>query len=242
MNNKSVSDLVAAAMDAALKSDEHKSLFGTQYKYASDENDAKCAKCGSESCSCGDSSMAWDDNDARAKAKSSEESSSSSSSSDESSADDNDAKKKKMPPWLKDESSADDEDLANDGSSEDMQTSALDVAIDSLLTASGALDSAGLANGATLSLKLASLVVEAKKKMKEDKKSDSNSAKDKAAKEKAAKEKAKAKEMKDKQMAKDKADKEKAKAKAAKEKEAKEKAEKAAKEKAAKEKASQKKK
>jgi hypothetical protein len=32
-------------MDAVLTSESHKSLFGTQYKYASDENDAKGCKC-----------------------------------------------------------------------------------------------------------------------------------------------------------------------------------------------------
>lgn len=182
MKNKSVSDYVAAAMDATLKSEEHKSLFNSQYKYAS----ATCEKCKSSECNC-DSSMAWDENDARkAKKEDSEESSSSDSSSE------------------------DDSQIQSEA--------ALDVAIDSLLTASGALDFAGLTNGATLSLKLASLVVEAKKKKqfnfdkKKSNSSDSNSAKDKAAKEKAA---MKAKE--DKAKADDKARKEKE-AKLAKEK------------------------
>lgn len=188
MKNNSISDFVAASMDAALKSQEYKTLFGTQYKYAEDTNDAadKCAKChkDKDSCMC-DSAMA-DDQDAKKK-KDDKDSSSASDSNDakkkedkdSSSADDQDAKKKKD-----DESSADDEDKIS---------SAFDVAIDSLLTASAALDSVGLGRGSAISLKLASLTVEAKKdskKMKDSKKSskdskksdskkDSHSAKDK---------------------------------------------------------------
>src|SRR5579885_3733462 len=157
--NKSVSDFVAATMDAVLRSEEHKSLFGTQYKFASDENDAKakkCSKCGKDmdSCMC-DSAMA-DDNDARKKKDSKESSSDSSSasdmndarkkkdsedsSSDSSSADDdNDARKKKDS--SSDDSSADDADAFF---KEEKVSSAFDVAIDSLLTASAAMDSVGL--------------------------------------------------------------------------------------------------
>lgn len=216
MSNKSVSDFVAATMDAVLKSEAHKSLFGTQYKFASDESfadDSKCSKCENATCTCEkDTSSADDMLDA----------------------DDNEAKKKKgLPPWLqkKDESCASDEEedesMADDS---EMKTStAFDLAIDSLLTASAALDSVGMEKSAAFSLKLASFVVTAKKKDKKDKeskKSDSNEAKDKAKaakekekeklakeKEKAAKEKAKAKAMHDSQMAKDKAAKEKEKAK-----------------------------
>lgn len=214
MNNKSVSDFVAAAMNAALQSEEHKSLFNTQYKFASaeDENDAKdkCSKCDKkhDECKCGDSMMA-DDNDARKK-KNSEDSKDSKDSKDSSAADDD-----------KDSSAADDDD--DDG----LSSAAFDVAIDSLLTASAALDSVGLARGSALSLKLASLVVEAKKKDsskdKDKEKAAKEKAKEKAAKEKekekAAKEKEKAK--RDSQAAKDKASKEKAKEKekASKEKE-----------------------
>jgi hypothetical protein len=212
MNNKSVSDFVAAAMNAALQSEEHKSLFNTQYKFASteDENDAKdkCSKCDKkhDECKCGDSMMA-DDNDAKKK-KDSEDSKDS-----------------------RDSSSADDQD------SEELSSAAFDVAIDSLLTASAALDSVGLARGSALSLKLASLVVEAKKKDSSKDKDKEKAAKEKA-KEKAAKEKEKAK--RDSQAAKDKAskEKEKAKEKASKDKE-KEKASKE-KEKASKEKDSKK--
>ena len=183
MKNQSVSDFVAATMDAVLNSKEHKSLFDVQYKYAQDMNDAKKGKCSDcdkdkESCSCDssmaddndarkakkddeDSSMAWDDNDARKKKD---------EDSDSSDADDNDAKKKK--------------DSDSDSSSaDDLESSAaFDVAIDSLLTASAALDSVGRGRGSAFCLKLASLVVEAKKKDKKEKdskKKDSQSAKDK---------------------------------------------------------------
>ena len=132
---------------------------------------------------------------------------------------------------VEDESDACDKD-------EDLETSAhYDSAIDSLLVASASLDSLGFGRGSALSLKLASLVVEAKKKdpaMKEKmeamramqkKKKDVQMAKDKAAKdkekEKLAKEKEKAKMLKEKEKAK--AEKEKA-DKLAKEKAAKEKA------------------
>lgn len=255
MRNKSVSDFVAAAMDATLKSAEHRSLFGTQYKFASDENDAKCTKCASDKCTCGDSSMAddndvkkgkmppWlmknkeedsskaDDNDAR-RAKSSDEDS---SNADD---DDNDARRAK--------NSDDDSSDANDSSAEEMTSSAFDMAIDSLLTASAALDTVGMEKSASLSLKLASLVVEAKKKKVEDSKNnsaknrDSNDARAKAKKkedDKKAADKKKLEAEKKKADDKKKADSNAAKDKMMKEKAAKEAKEKAAKEKAAKEKA-----
>lgn len=237
MKNQSVSDFVASTMDAVLNSKEHKAMFGGQYKYAQDMNDAKnkCSKCdkSKSECKC-DSSMA-DDFDARFKKKDDESSAdddqdarkkkkdeSSSSSSDSSSADDQDAKKKKDK--SSDESSADDDDAKkkkDDSSADDafeMEASAAyDVAIDSLLTASAALDSVGLGRGSAFSLKLASLVVVAKKKEKDAKKDS----KEKAAKEKAKEKASKEKEKKDTQMAKDKekALKEKEKEKLAKEKE-----------------------
>lgn len=274
MKNNSIADFVAASMDAALKSEEYKTLFGTQYKYASecekchkmhgdkdscmaDDNAAKKHKDSKES---GDSSHA-DDNDAK-KSKDSSSSSSSSSKKDSSSADDNDARGgkkckecgKPMGLCKCDKSSADDnagdgkdpstgatvsgggskvefpmdsikakpahaadshsantldsttanpypgkqydadeyrngDVLKADDSDDDKVSSAYDVAIDSLLTASAALDHVNLGRGSAISLKLASLVVEAKKKekdskkskdsKKDSKKSDSNSAKDK---------------------------------------------------------------
>ena len=323
MSNKSVSDFVAATMDAVLKSESHKALFGQQYKFAQDSSSGKDSMCAvhgkMDSCSAddhsadtnNDDSIDWatkqnlpgdplaglnkevpagpgggsaakpstpwkpfsdigkpgagpggkghdpsqsrgllggsnpgatpgagsgtlipgkgaaddgmaDDNDARKKKHTSSDSTGSGTGSDTSSADDsgssgddhsaedddNDARKKKL-----------------DSSDENKVEASFNMAIDSLLTASAALDSLGMVKSSAFSLKLASLVVEAKKKEKDSKKKDTNAAKDKAAKEKAAKEKAKAKEKHDSQMAKDKASKEKAsKEKAAKEKAAKEKA------------------
>ena len=60
MKNQSVSDFVASAMDAVLKSEAHNTLFGTHYKTASDELLASDHK-EEEDCSLAD------DNDARKK-------------------------------------------------------------------------------------------------------------------------------------------------------------------------------
>src|SRR5574338_962598 len=217
----SVSDFVAATMDAVLKSEQHKSLFGTQYKYASDENagkDSFCAEHGEvDNCSAdapppppkkdpatgatvsgaggqhiefpadkitadkakADDSFAWDDNDAR--------------------------KKKKKDEDEEDEEKEDKKD-EDDASDAELTSSAYDVAIDSLLTASAALDSVGLGRGSAFSLKLASLVVQAKKKDKKSKDSkksskDSQSAKDKKSKDS---KKSDSKSSKDSHSAKDK--------------------------------------
>ena len=251
MKNQSVSDFVAASMDAVLNSKEHKSLFGTQYKFAQDLNDAKKKKDDDkDSCMAddddndarkkekdsSDSSSASDMNDARKKKDSSKDSSDADDDKDSSDADDdNDAKKsKKCPECHKpmnfckcDKSDADDDNdsyapPSSPGSSagkprpvdpgadshsantlassqknpypksmesgyrpgdvlraDDMSPSvAFDVAIDSLLTASAALDSVGLGRGSALTLKIASLVVEAKKKDKKDKKDSKKSSKD----------------------------------------------------------------
>ena len=260
MKNQSVSDFVAATMDAVLNSKEHKDLFATQYKKA---KDSMCAKHGKmDSCaaddqeakskkSSSDSSDA-DDQDAKKKKDSSSDSSSASDmndarkkkdSSDESSADDdNDARKAKKSSDEDDSSYADDQDAkkkkesSSDSSDADDQgdfdtskgagqhrgyerddrgeydgagankadthsantlassqknpyppsfdgppkvaSAAYDVAIDSLLTASAALDSVGLDRGSALTLKIASLVVEAKKKDKKSKDSKKSSSKD----------------------------------------------------------------
>lgn len=205
MKNQSVSDFVAASMNAVLNSKEHKSLFDVQYKYAQDMNAAKdsCSECGSkhdgDSCMADDdndarkakkddedSSMAWDDNDARKKKDSDE---------DSSDADDNDARKKK--------DSDEDSSSASDGLE---PSAAFDVAIDSLLTASAALDSVGLGRGSALVLKIASLTVEAKKKEKDSKKDSKKSSKDsQSAKDKKSKDsKDSKKSSKDSQSAKDK--------------------------------------
>jgi len=158
MKNKSVSDFVAATMDAVLNSREHKALFSGHYKYAQDMNDAKkgkkevCPECNKvmdknmmDSCSCGDKSYAMDD---------------------EVFADD-----------MGMSMDSDDMDMSMDSDdvedySMDMDgmhsTAAFDVAIDGLLTASAALDAVGMSNSSTVSLKLASLIVEAKKVKKEE--------------------------------------------------------------------------
>ncbi len=154
MSNKSVSDYVAASMDAALKSGEYRQLFGTMYKSASE----KCSKCGKDSCSC-DSMMASDHTSQDGR-------------SDTASADDEDM------------SSADDStDESDAADSSDMVSSAFDVSIDGLLTASASLDKLGMDRASTVALKLASMVVEAKAKEKDSKKkskSDSKSKSDKS--------------------------------------------------------------
>lgn len=153
MNNKSVSDFVAATMDAVLKSQEHNSLFNTTYKFASDENSAETMEDSNE-----DSCSANDDIEA----------------------DDNDAETVEV--FEEDTSDADD---LNAGLYD--VSANYDVAIDSLLTASAALDSVGLERSSTVSLKLASLVLEAKKKetAKETSKSkDTKGKKDSGAKDK----------------------------------------------------------
>jgi len=186
MNNKSVSDYVANTMNAVLNSAEHKSLFN---KYAQDVNEAK-DKVEPSSC-CGDKEFA-DDNEADDNsAKDSSEKSSEKSC--EKSCD-------------KDSNSVKDEDLYD-------VSCAYDVAIDSLITASAALDSLGMEKSSSLSLKLASFIVEAKKT---DAKDVAAKAKEKAAKEK---EKAKMKADKEKAAKKAKEEKERAAKKAKEEKE-----------------------
>lgn len=140
MNNKSVSDFVAASMNAVLNSSEHQSLFGGTYKTASDVNEVKDEEetsCSADSCDADDEEV--DENDA----------------------------------------STEDYSFAEDCEEDEDVSAAYDVAIDSLITASAALDSLGIEKGASVSLKLASLIVEAKKSdskkpsKKSDKKSDS---------------------------------------------------------------------
>lgn len=207
MSNKSISDYLASSMDSVLKSPEHKSLFGQDYKVAT-ASDESCDKehDHDEDTSLADSSTVEDEED---------------------------------------ENSADDEEALKEVAAQ------YTTAIDSLLVASAALDNIGYGNGAALSLKLAALTVEAKKKdtegfkekmqaLRDKKKKDKevNDAKDKASKdkEKAAKEKEKEKEKAAKEKEKLAKEKEKEKEKLAKQKAA----EKAAAEKAAKDKASKK--
>jgi len=179
MKNSSVADFVSATMDKIVKSAEHKALFGTQYKYAQDMNDAKkkCSKCDQEECMC-DSAMV-DDNFAKKCKCPGKCTCSKKEDSDSSSADDNDAKKKwnfEKKEKSSDSSDADDNDARKhkkEESSEDSSSAndglevatAFDIAIDSLLTASAALDTIGFDKSATISLKLASFITEAKKKI-----------------------------------------------------------------------------
>lgn len=262
MKNKSVSDFVAASMDAVLKSKEHKSLFGTQYKFASSE---ECKEHGKvDDCDANDLELSddkgqyhpWSEHPVsthpsavkpqspvvkmpedkiygnRPKAMDIKNTdwmrqtvSGPTPSVDKASADDDTLV---MPTVEYDE---DDKQLHPEADPE-MASTAFDIAIDSLLTASAALDSVGMPKSSSLSLKLASLVVEAKKKDVKDKK-DPEAAK-------AAKAKEKAKLQAEKEKAKEKADKEKAKLEAAKKKEKEAKDTQMAKDKSAKDKAKEK--
>ena len=190
------SDLVASSMNATLNNPEYQSLFKS-YKMASDENYAKknvkkCPECGEhmkhDKCDCGYS----DD--------------------DMSMADDND-----MDITMPEEEPMPSEPMPSEPmpEPEPLSVSGYDVAIDSLLTASAALDHLNLGHQSSMALKLASLVSEAKKLSKEER--AENFKKMLAAKkEKEMKDKNKAKDkaMKEKMMAKEKAEKAKAKAKA----------------------------
>lgn len=250
MKNKSVSDFVAASMDAVLKSKEHKSLFGTQYKFASSE---ECKEHGKVDDCDADTAFEVPDhkgnftpvnNPAKDLFKGYNSSVAPSSSTPDWSAPSS-ATPRPTGPSAKDYAKVDhakaddtlemptveygnnggykfyrdDEDEEGEEShpgvhpeaEPEMTSTAFDIAIDSLLTASAALDSVGMPKSSSLSLKLASLVVEAKKKDVKDKK-DPEAAK-------AAKAKEKAKLQAEKEKAKEKADKEKAKLEAAKKKE-----------------------
>lgn len=161
MKNKSISDFVAASMDSVLNSDQHKALFKSQYKFASSSSSSDvhhadmCEKCSAskESCKCGksDSSLAWDSDDKHmAKDKACDKCGAMDQDECYCYADDH-----------MDSHSA----KSNALSASSNKTAALDIAIDSLLTASAALDAVGIDDASTVSLKLASLIVQAKKEM-----------------------------------------------------------------------------
>lgn len=153
----SISDLVASSMDSILKSAEHKALFGLKVADSSSK-DEMCAKHGvKDDCPANDTKESD-----TASAKDSEMT----DKSDTSYAKDSESEKTTK---SHDSSSADD-NAAKETSEESKTSTALDVAIDSLLTASAALDSVGMEKSAAYSLKLASLVVEAKKAKKDKKK------------------------------------------------------------------------
>lgn len=168
MNNKSVSDFVAAAMNAVLESDDHKSLFGSTYKKASWEVCPKCKEVGEpdmtnacKKCGANFPKKDSDNADTNFAKDEIEDESSADDDADDNDSDDVDA----------DESNANDNDVDADECSADDEkiSSAFDIAIDGLLTASAALDSVGFEKSSTLSLKIASFVVEAKKKEKANK-------------------------------------------------------------------------
>lgn len=166
MNNKSVSDFVAAAMNAVLESDDHKSLFGSTYKKASYQVCPFCKEvvepditgaCSNMTCR---KTLPKEDS-ANADTNFAKDESSADDDADDNDSDDADA----------DENNANDNDVDADECSADDEkiSSAFDIAIDGLLTASAALDSVGFEKSSTLSLKIASFVVEAKKKEKANK-------------------------------------------------------------------------
>lgn len=143
MKKNNISDFVASSMDAVLKSSEHKSLFNGQYKIASSSEEHSGEEHSSDDKST-DDHFAWD-------------------SDDKAYADSCPTCKKDKDNCYCDADDANHADYAHDSK---MSTAeALNVAIDGLLTASAALDAIGLNDGSTVSLKLASLVVQAKKEM-----------------------------------------------------------------------------
>jgi len=166
MKNNNVSDFIASTMYSILNSDSHKSLFNTQYKFASTSTE-KDEDCVDDS----DSNSSWDNED------------------DISYLDSNyalplppDATKASgigqvskpvnvQGPKQQGAMNADDDFsnlyLADDDMIDDSSLSSsagYNIAIDSLLTASAALDSVGVTEGSALALKLASIIIEAKKK------------------------------------------------------------------------------
>ncbi len=180
MKNKSVSDFVAATMDAVLNSEQHKSLFRGTYKYASEKEDVDHAKTCKDCHQAKDMCMCMaDDNALKHSAKTCKDCHQAKDMC-MCMADDNEL-------YVDDDKSYDaddhmsydaDDHMSYDSDDASMKeemsaTAAFDVAIDGLLTASAALDAVGMSNSSTVSLKLASLVVEAKKAVKEEKKEKS---------------------------------------------------------------------
>lgn len=187
MKNNSVADFVAAAMDTVLKSEAHQSLFGTMTKRASLKKLAEavwCPKCRdvkepdmTGACpTCGGPLPKQE----QAKA-------------DDNAAKDMSLETSDADTCMADDSVDDSDSSYADDTAEEKVSSAYSVAIDSLLTASAALDSVGMDKTSALSLRLCSLVVEAAAK-KKDKGSKEKAKKDSDAKKKKesdAKEKAK---------------------------------------------------
>jgi len=154
MKNKSVSDLVAFAMNENLESEAHKSLFGGEYVVRA-EQDVACA----------------DDN--HAEHKSSEDCDMANDKEDDD--DDNYAKDADGDD---DDNDADDED-EDDNDADDVSL-ALDTAAANLITASAALDAAGFEKTASLSLQMATFICNAAAKKKKDSKDKKKSDKKKS--------------------------------------------------------------
>lgn len=156
MSNKSISDFVASKMNEVLNSDYHQSLFSSKYKTASkhEEHETDTHK--------PDSSDAWDKNDARKKSKKCEECKEDLSKCYCDSA----MAKDKCPEC---HSAMDkcycDSAMAKDELDKLHSSAAFDVAIDSLVTASEALEVLGSDIGSATVLKIATAVAKAKKKM-----------------------------------------------------------------------------
>lgn len=179
-----IGDLVASSMNQVLNSKEHASLFKKAYKhegescsscmksmdqcscgYADDNNVSHkmCSSCGkskakedSDQCMCGDSMMADDANDARGVCAGCKEKPCTCRKAD----DNNMSHEDQDMSWLDEENK---------------MATAVDSAMQDLLTASAALDYAGLSKASELTLKIATLVSEAKKGKVNLKKEDSGS-------------------------------------------------------------------
>lgn len=223
MNNKSVSDFVAATMNAVLNSREHKSLFSGHYKTAAkkEKNSNYADSCmiddhdhvnDADNCMVDD--MEEDDEEmvdicdkdgnviAKVQRKFCENvleclpdevgaclSEESRMMMEKETVSGPKGEMSSSMMLSEDDDMSDDEDMAYLRHSDDEEfetedgdmasTASFDVAIDGLLTASAALDSINMANSSTVSLKLASLIVEAKKAVKEELKSDKKSKKSK---------------------------------------------------------------
>ena len=185
---KDYSESIAAQMQATLASPEHLALFAQ----TTAEADDKCSKCKKHTCECdshsvkdskeegSDSCMVDDNADKDAPAGGASGSGAPGDPMKFTPDPKLDVVKAKPPQSQKaDDAAKNDKHLyndkahADDGSSasyDDDATLAFDTAIGSLLSASSALDAAGMVKSATLSLELAQFVVEAKKKMKDKKK------------------------------------------------------------------------
>ena len=135
MSNKSISDFVASKMNDVLNSDYHQSLFSSKYKTASKHEEHEADTHKS------DSGDAWDKNDARKKSKKCEEC------------------KEDLSKCYCDSA------MAKDELDKLHSSAAFDVAIDSLVTASEALEVLGSDIGSATVLKIATAVAKAKKKM-----------------------------------------------------------------------------